>query len=76
MPISVCGWAVQEYMASREGLRVIFHLVDSRHGPLDQDLATMEAMEVSVFGLRQASGGNLFLFEAMEVFRVDRPVAT
>lgn len=40
-------------MASREGLRVIFHLVDSRHGPLDQDLATMEAMEVSVLGLRQ-----------------------
>jgi hypothetical protein len=43
-------WAsfFESYLALRPSLRVVFHLIDARHGPLAQDLATMEAMQTSL----------------------------
>jgi ribosome biogenesis GTP-binding protein YsxC/EngB len=34
----------RSYISSRASLRVLFHLVDGRHGPLGEDLAVMELM--------------------------------
>lgn len=36
----------QAYLAGRETLRVVFHLIDSRHGPLKQDLLVRVWMRV------------------------------
>lgn len=33
-----------EYVAKRETLRVIFHLIDARHGPTDEDKSIMKQM--------------------------------
>jgi GTP-binding protein len=39
-------WAMffEDYVSERDSLRVIFHLIDSRHGPLAQDLKIMDAI--------------------------------
>ncbi|KAM3567782.1 hypothetical protein VYU27_010078, partial [Nannochloropsis oceanica] len=43
-------WAAffEAYLARRPSLRVVFHLIDARHGPLAQDVATMQAMRTSL----------------------------
>ena len=33
---------MSEYLAKRKTLRVVFHLVDSRHGPIDEDMNIMK----------------------------------
>ena len=37
-------WAsfMQEYIQTRKSLRIVFHLIDSRHGPIDEDMSIMK----------------------------------
>jgi len=37
-----------DYLQSRKTLKVVFHLVDSRHGPIDEDLRIMEQIGKSL----------------------------
>lgn len=36
-------WAsfMKEYIQTRRSLRIVFHLIDSRHGPIDEDMSIM-----------------------------------
>ena len=36
-------WAsfMKEYIQTRKSLRIVFHLIDSRHGPIDEDMSIM-----------------------------------
>ena len=39
-------WAdfLSEYTTTRKTLRVLFHLIDARHGPIDEDVSIMKQM--------------------------------
>ena len=39
---------MQEYIATRPTLRVLFHLIDSRHGPTEEDAAIMKQVEENI----------------------------
>jgi GTP-binding protein len=41
------GWAsfMGEYLAHRKSLKVVFHLIDSRHGPIDEDYNIMKQVK-------------------------------
>jgi GTP-binding protein len=41
------GWAtfMGEYLANRKSLKVVFHLIDSRHGPIDEDSNIMKQVK-------------------------------
>lgn len=43
-------WAdfMTEYLAKRRTLRVVFHLVDGRHGPIDEDARIMKQVSESL----------------------------
>lgn len=43
-------WAdfMTEYISNRKTLRVVFHLVDARHGPIDEDMRIMKQIGASL----------------------------
>lgn len=43
-------WAdfMREYLAKRKTLKVVFHLVDGRHGPIDEDMTIMKQVGESL----------------------------
>lgn len=41
----------QAYLAGRETLRVVFHLIDSRHGPLKQDTMVRVRLDIGTTGV-------------------------